>query len=93
MAVMPSNGASGLCLAAQNGHLDVVRAMCGAGGEALLRQADNKNVTALVSAVRYKHTAIVRHMVQLCYEQLFVCEVKNHSIHVIPCFCHALSAW
>ena len=93
MAVMPSNGASGLCLAAQNGHLDVVRAMCGAGGEALLRQADNNNVTALVSAVRYKHTAIVRHMVQLCDEQLFVCQVNHHVIHVIPCFGHALRAW
>ena len=64
MAVMKANGASGLCLAAQNGHADVVGLLCECGGEALLEQADIKNCTALVSAVRYAHTDIVRMMLQ-----------------------------
>jgi cold shock CspA family protein len=64
MAVMKANGASGLCLAAQNGHADVVGLLCERGGEDLLEQADLKNCTALVSAVRYAHTDIVRMMLQ-----------------------------
>ena len=71
MAYMPSNGASGLCIAAQNGHKKVVKLMCAAGGEKILLQTDNNNVSALVSAVRYKHTHIVSYMVKLSSKQLF----------------------
>jgi len=70
MAFMPSNGASGLCIAAQNGHKDVVELMCAAGGEELLLQTDKNNVCALVSAIRYKHTHIVSYMVQRSAKQL-----------------------
>ena len=74
MARMKTNGASGLCLACQNGHLEVVKVMCQAGGEALVLQPDKNNVSPLVSAVRYKHTHIVRFMVELSAKQLLLLE-------------------
>jgi hypothetical protein len=45
--------------------------MCAAGGEELLLQTDNDNVSALVSAIRYKHTHIVSYLVPLSSKQLF----------------------
>ena len=51
--VMKTNGASGLCLAAQNGHADVVQAMCAHGGAALVEQADNKQVIMYVCMCMY----------------------------------------
>ena len=79
MASMPSNGASGLCIAAQNGHKNVVELMCAAGGEDLLLQTDNENVSALVSAVRHKHTHIVSHMVTLSSKQLLIQDRHDDS--------------
>eukprot|EP00802_Teleaulax_amphioxeia_P014320 Tamp_14383.p1 GENE.Tamp_14383~~Tamp_14383.p1 ORF type:complete len:180 (+),score=37.20 Tamp_14383:444-983(+) len=78
-AVMKTNGASGLCLAAQNGHGDVVQAMCAHGSAALLELADNKKVTALVSAVRYKHTSIVAEMLQYSTKQVMMCDEQGKS--------------
>ena len=88
MAVMKANGASGLCLAAQNGHPDVVVILCERGGEAILEQTDNKNCTALVSAVRYKHTAIVRMMLQYRLNMLTL----SHTCIPTPVECMALDA-
>ena len=57
-AVSPSDGASAVCVAAQNGHLEVVRALVGAGADLDLAKEDG--VTPLFVAAQEGHLEVVR---------------------------------